>query len=85
MYYQLKEDEQPVLQVLKQMQSSLSALANFHKEIPGIAQRLQSSYVELQDIAGDVERVNDQLQYDGARMELLNERLALGYRLYKKT
>jgi DNA repair protein RecN (Recombination protein N) len=83
-YYQLKEDEQPVLQVLKQMQSSLSALANFHKEIPGIAQRLQSSYVELQDIAGDVERVNDQLQYDGARMELLNERLALGYRLYKK-
>jgi DNA repair protein RecN (Recombination protein N) len=49
-----------------------------------LAQRLQSSYVELQDLAGEVERINDQLQYDGARMELLNERLALGYRLFKK-
>ncbi|UYQ93586.1 DNA repair protein RecN [Chitinophaga horti] len=83
-YYQLKEDEQPVLQVLKQMQSSLQALSGFHKEIPAIAERLQSSYVELQDIAGEVERINDQLQYDGKRMEALNERLALGYRLFKK-
>lgn len=83
-YFQLKEDEQPLVTQLKQLQSSLQNLAGFHKDIPAIAARLQSSYLELQDIAGDVDRLSDQVQYDGARIETVNERLALGYRLLKK-
>ncbi|WP_143305027.1 DNA repair protein RecN [Chitinophaga vietnamensis] len=83
-YFQLKEDEQPILQQLKQLQSSLQAISSFHKDVPAIAERLQSSYVELQDIAGDVDRLTDQVQYDGGRIELVNERLAMGYRLFKK-
>jgi DNA repair protein RecN (Recombination protein N) len=83
-YFQLKEDEQPILQQLKQLQGSLSGLSNFHKDIPALAERLQSSYVELQDIAGEVEGINDQVYYDAARIEVVNERLAMGYRLFKK-
>ncbi|GAA0523251.1 DNA repair protein RecN [Chitinophaga japonensis] len=82
--YQLKEDEQPILQQLKQLQSALQGLAGFQQELPALAERLQSSYVELQDIADEVERINDGVQYDGARIELVNERLATGYRLLKK-
>ncbi|WPQ62849.1 DNA repair protein RecN [Chitinophaga sancti] len=83
-YFQLKEDEQPLLQQLKQIQSSVQGLANFHKEAPAIAARLQSAYVELQDITGEIGHMNDQVQTDGARLEQLNERLSLGYRLLKK-
>ncbi|MDQ0107712.1 DNA repair protein RecN (Recombination protein N) [Chitinophaga terrae (ex Kim and Jung 2007)] len=83
-FFQLKEDEQPILQQLKQLQASLSGLSNFHKEIPALAERLFSTYVELQDIANEVESINDQVYYDGARIEVVNERLTTGYRLFKK-
>jgi len=84
LYYQLKEDEQPVVQQIKLLQTSLQALSTFHQDIPALAQRMQSAYVELQDIAGDIERLNDQVQFDGARIEALNERIATGYKLLKK-
>ncbi|RBL92568.1 DNA repair protein RecN [Chitinophaga flava] len=83
-YFQLKEDEQPLLQQLKQLQSSLQNIAAFHKDMPAVAERMLSAYLELQDIAGDVERINDQVQYDAQRIELVNDRMALGYRLFKK-
>jgi DNA repair protein RecN (Recombination protein N) len=83
-YFQLKEDEQPILQQLKQLQTSLQGLSDFHKEVPAIAARLQSTYLELQDIAGEVEHINDQVHYDGERIEQVNERQTLGFRLLKK-
>ncbi|WP_126247516.1 DNA repair protein RecN [Chitinophaga rhizosphaerae] len=83
-YFQLKEDEQPLLQQLRQLQQSLQGLSAFHKDVPPIAERMQSSYLELQDLAAEVERLNDGVQFDGERMEQLNERLALAYKLLKK-
>lgn len=82
--FQLKEDEQPVLQQLRQLQSSLQGLSGFQAELPGLAERLQSSYLELQDIADEIERINDGVQHDAARIEQVNERLTTGYRLLKK-
>jgi DNA repair protein RecN (Recombination protein N) len=82
--FQLKEDEQPILQQLRQLQSSLQGLAGFQAELPGLAERLQSSYLELQDIANEIERINDGVQHDAARIEQVNERLTTGYRLMKK-
>ncbi|MBV7533423.1 DNA repair protein RecN [Chitinophaga sp. sic0106] len=83
-YFQLKEDEQPVLQQLKQMQSSLQTISAFHKDVPAVAERMQSLYIELQDIAGDIDHISDQVQFDGARIEQVNERMAMGYRFFKK-
>lgn len=83
-YFQLKEDEQPLLQQLRQVQQSLQGLAGFHKDVPPLAERMQSSYLELQDLASEVERLNDGVQFDGERLEQLNERLAVAYKLLKK-
>ncbi|WP_160711563.1 DNA repair protein RecN [Chitinophaga solisilvae] len=83
-FFQLKEDEQPILQQLKQLQSSLQSLSSFHKDVPALSERLLSAYVELQDIASEVESINDQVQYDAQRIETVNDRIALGYRLFKK-
>jgi DNA repair protein RecN (Recombination protein N) len=83
-FFQLKEDEQPILSQLRQIQTSIQGLSAFHKEAPAIAARLQSAYLELQDITSEIEQVNDQVQFDGARIELVNERLSTGYKLLKK-
>lgn len=83
-YFQLNEDEQPILQQLKQIQSSVQSLAAFHKDAPAVAQRLQSAYLELQDISSEIGHMNDLVQFDGARIELVSERLSMGYKLLKK-
>ncbi|MBC9930688.1 DNA repair protein RecN [Chitinophaga qingshengii] len=83
-FFQLKEDEQPILQRLKQLQSSILGISSFHKDMPAVSERMLSAYLELQDIAGEVESINDQVQYDAARIEQVNDRMAMGYRLFKK-
>jgi DNA repair protein RecN (Recombination protein N) len=82
--FQLSEDEQPMVQQLRQLQASLQTLAAYHRDIPALAERMQSSYVELQDIAAEVEQLNDHVQFDGERMEQLSERLNQANRLLKK-
>lgn len=82
--FQLTEDEQPMLQQLRQLQASLQTLAAYHKDVPALAERMQSSYVELQDIAAEIEQLNDHVQFDGERLEQLSERLNLANRLLKK-
>jgi DNA repair protein RecN (Recombination protein N) len=49
-----------------------------------LVQRLQSAYVELQDINEEIERINDHIQFDPKRIEQLNDRIATGYKLQKK-
>ncbi len=83
-FFQLKEDEQPILQQLKQLQSSIQHISSFHKDMPAVSERMLSAYLELQDIAGELDSINDQVHYDAQRIEQVNERMALGYRLFKK-
>ena len=83
-YYELKEGELPVVQQLKSLQHSLQAFSAFHTELTVLSERLGSVHIELQDIAGDVERINDKVNYDPRRIEEINGRLSTGYKLLKK-
>jgi len=83
-YFDLRESEQPVVQLLKQMQQQLQGFASYHPSMADILQRLQASQIELQDIAGEIEGINDSVNYDEKRIEWINQRLADGYKLLKK-
>jgi len=83
-YYDLKEGELPMVQQLKSLQHSLQTYAGYHPELKGLSERMSSVQIELQDIAGDVERINDGVGYDPRRIEEINERLSTGYKLLKK-
>lgn len=83
-YYELKEGEQPLLQQLKGLQQSLQTYAAYHPELSGLAERMASAQIELQDIAGEVDRINEETGYDPRRIEEINERLSAGYKLLKK-
>jgi DNA repair protein RecN (Recombination protein N) len=82
--YELSEGEQPVVQQLKSLVQQLQTYASYHPALPALAERLQSVHIELQDINGEVEHVNDHINFDPRRIEHLNERIATGYRLQKK-
>jgi len=81
---QLLDGETPVTGQLKQMQAALQPLSGFHPDLPELVRRLGAAGVELQDIAGDIVRINDHVVYDTAQINQVSERLAGGYRLLKK-
>ncbi len=83
-YFELQESEPPVIQQIKSMNNQLQTLSNFHGDITSLIERLHSAQIELQDIADEVDRLNDSVKYDANKINTLNERLALGYRLFKK-
>jgi DNA repair protein RecN (Recombination protein N) len=83
-YYDLEESEEPVIRQLKSMINGLQQYSEMQTDIPGLVQRLQSVYIELQDIADETDRINNHINSDAATIERINERLSLGYRMLKK-
>jgi DNA repair protein RecN (Recombination protein N) len=82
--YELNEGEQPLVQQLKRSLQQLQPYASYHAALPDLLQRLQSAQIELTDIAGEIEHINDHVQYDPKRIEQISDRIAVGYRLLKK-
>jgi len=83
-YYSLEEGDEPIIRQLKSMIGNLQQYSHLQNDIPGLVQRLQSVYIELQDIAGETDRINNYIASDAETVEKINERLSLGYRLLKK-
>ena len=82
--YQLNEGEQPLVQQLKGLSNQLQSLHDFHEAIPGLVQRVQSAQIELRDIADEIEHINNGIRFDEERIQVVSDRLALGYKLLKK-
>ncbi len=83
-YFELSESENPVAQQLKVLLNQLAAYSTLHPQLPDLLQRLTSVQIELQDVAGDIDRISSTINYDPEKIEQLNERLSLGYKLQKK-
>ena len=83
-YFELKESETPVVQHLKTLLNQLNAYSSYHPDLTALVQRLQSAQIELQDVADDLDRISSHINYDPQKIEQLNERLSLGYKLQKK-
>jgi DNA repair protein RecN (Recombination protein N) len=83
-YYELKETEQPLVQQLKVLYSKLHALVQYHTGINDLATRLQSTQMELADIADELDKVNDSIHYSAERMQIVSDRISMGYKLQKK-
>ena len=76
--------EQPLVPIIKQLSTKLSALSAFHHEIGKLAERLNGTVIEFQDISDELETLENKLNFDAERMSIINDRLSAGYTLYKK-
>lgn len=83
-YVELKEGEQPLLQQLQQVQHKINGLQTYHPDITGLHDRLKSAVIELQDVADELERIDENISYDAQRIQMVNDRLSAGYKLLKK-
>jgi DNA repair protein RecN (Recombination protein N) len=84
LYYQLAESEHPMVQQLKSMLNQLQGLNQYHPQMPVLSERMQSVFIELQDISGELEVINEKIQMDAGRMDHVSQRIALGQKLIKK-
>ncbi len=83
-YFELEESETPMVQQLKSLLNQLTVFAAYHPDLGALLQRLQATQIELKDIADEVDRISSHVNYDPQKIEQLNERLSLGYKLQKK-
>ncbi len=82
--YEMKESEQPLIQQLRSLQSKLHSLDEYHAGIAELARRLRSAQIELQDIADEIEHTSNSVQFSAERIQLVSDRISLGYKLQKK-
>lgn len=82
--FEFNEGEQPLLSRLRSVSSQLQPYSSYHPGIEQVSSRLEALYIELQDVSGDIDHINDQVSYDPVRIDRLNERISLGYKLLKK-
>jgi DNA repair protein RecN (Recombination protein N) len=80
----LNGGEQNLLSSLNEIKAMLNSMAKFKPEIAELSARVNSSYIELKDIANELESIEGEVIYDPKRIELLNEKLDAIYRLQQK-
>jgi DNA repair protein RecN (Recombination protein N) len=81
----LLDDERfSVVQQIKESHKRLEGIQNYISEASGLAERLQSSLLELKDILDETERLAETIEHDSSRIEQVNDRLNLIYSLQQK-
>ena len=83
-YFELKESELPIVQQLRSLGNKLHSLEEYHPDIEDLNKRLRSAQAELQDIGDELERIDGSVNYDPERIQVLNDKISLGYKLLKK-
>ncbi|MEM6698075.1 MAG: AAA family ATPase, partial [Bacteroidota bacterium] len=83
-YQHLSEADQSVLNQLQELSVSITNVSEFDPKIGQLKERFDSILFELQDLTSEFEQIAEDTEYDGERLQEVNERLDLIYRLQKK-
>ena len=83
-YFELKDSEQPIVQQLKSLSNKLHSLQQYHTSIEELTRRLSGAQAELQDIGDELQRIDNGVQYSPERIQIVNDKIMLGYKLLKK-
>lgn len=80
----LLNDEGGLLIAVKESINTLRSLQRVYQPASELSERLESSYIELKDIAQEVSGAEDGIEFNPARLDFINERLNLIYSLQQK-
>ena len=80
----LSEDEQSVVGQLQQLLISVGGVQKYSQSIEGLYQRFQGLLYELQDLSDEFERQAEETEYDPERIQEIQQRLDVLYRLENK-
>lgn len=80
----LDSSDNPIVQQIKQIANNLEGISKWQPEFDGLLSRLKAAQIELVDIASELERWQDKIDFDENKIITLQERLSAGYSLQKK-
>ncbi len=80
----LQESEMSILEQLNELKSNVEHLKKFMPQAESYAERIESTRIELKDIAHDIDSLQDSTQFDQDSLETLQERFDLIQRLMLK-
>ncbi len=80
----LNDDEIGVLSLMTEARSALSKLAGFGTQYAGLYERIQSVFIELDDVNTELQAFQEAVESDPALLEEVNTKLQLLYNLQKK-
>ena len=80
----LQADETGIVTQLRSAMNALKGIGRVLPEAEELATRMDSTYIELKDIAGEVSGLMDDVDFDPAELDTVNERLDHLYDLQKK-
>lgn len=80
----LNGDDNDVISNLKQVCNCLSRITGVFPSVEELSERLESTYIEIKDIASDISDSLEDVEFDPDRMEYINDRLDTIYSLQKK-
>ena len=77
-------EERNLLAALKECANGLRSIARYYPAAAELEERLHSSYIELNDIAGELGHAEDRVEFNPDRLQAVNDRLSLIYDLQQK-
>jgi DNA repair protein RecN (Recombination protein N) len=80
----LTGNDENIIQQLASVNSAINQISVLDPKYDELTARIKSSVVELKDISAEAERLEDMVRFDPQRLELVNERLNIIYKLQHK-
>ncbi len=80
----LDEGEQPVINELKKTVQQMQGIGEWLPASAPLTERLSSVWAELKDLCSELEHLEGSVNLDAGLMQQLQERIDLGYKLFKK-
>jgi DNA repair protein RecN (Recombination protein N) len=83
-HHLLSNEESSILVQLREAADSIKKIVDFYPKVKDVGERMESTYIELQDIANEVDVMNENMEHDPERAEFIRQRLDDLYSLEHK-
>jgi DNA repair protein RecN (Recombination protein N) len=81
---ELMDSEQGLLAILTEMRNNLGHISKYGSKLEELHNRLESAYIELNDIQTELQRAGEAIEHSPARIEEIDQRLNTIYQLQTK-
>jgi len=83
-YHLLSNEENSILVQLRDATDHIKKIVDFFPKAKDLGERMESSYIELQDLSNEVDVMNENMEHDPDRAEFIRQRLDDIYSLEHK-
>lgn len=80
----LTAGDETIIAALAQVKQQVQSISKFGKQFADLFERINSAIIDLKELAGDIDRTEEDVVYDPARLEEVNTQLDKLNRLLKK-